>query len=141
VPKLSKTIGAAKIQKKPTITFEYIKSQFFRVVHADGAIGSITPNGNLHIAFYSERQAIPQLMVHSRTDAGTLGPPIHEQTVRRKGIIREMDVDVVLGPVALDALMKWLVERKAEMVAQAERVAKLQSKNLKKQKKSHARLH
>jgi hypothetical protein len=97
------------------VAIEYIKGQLFRVVHADGAIGSITPSGNVHIAFYSERAAIPRMMVHPRNENGTLGPPIPEQTVTRPGLIREMDVDVVMGPAAVDALITWLQERRADL--------------------------
>ena len=38
---------------------DYIKSNLFRVVVADGAFGGLTPRGNIHIDFWSERRAIP----------------------------------------------------------------------------------
>jgi hypothetical protein len=105
------------------IAFEYIKSQLFRVIHADGVIGSVTPNGNVHVAFFSERPAIPRMMVYPRNPNGTLGP---EKTLARPGIIREMDVDVVLSPAALDLMLTWLADRKRELIDRNELVKKIE---------------
>lgn len=44
----------------PQIRFNYIKSAQFRVIHADGAIGGVTPNGFIHMALFNERAAIPR---------------------------------------------------------------------------------
>lgn len=96
-----------------TVAFEYIKGNHFRVIHADGAIGSITPHGNVHIAFYSERPAIPQMTVHTVDARGRIDHvPIPEQTVGKKSIIRELDVDVVIERDAIDGLIRWLQAQK-----------------------------
>ena len=43
--------------KRPTrVRFHYLKSQLWRVVHVDGAIGGITPRGMIHAALYSEEE-------------------------------------------------------------------------------------
>src|SRR3989442_6878794 len=56
--------GAMTEATKPQdVTFHYIKSSQFRVVHADGIIGGVTPRGLIHIAVFSERPAIPQVIV------------------------------------------------------------------------------
>jgi hypothetical protein len=103
-------------QSEPTtVIFEYIKSPAFRTIHADGAIGGVTPSGNVHIAFYNERAPIPQKIVHKRKPDGSLGALLKEQTVARPGIIREMDIDVVLSPSALDALIVWLQTRQSDL--------------------------
>jgi hypothetical protein len=83
VAKRSKTATTLKLSNAPEIAFEYIKSNLFRVIHADGAIGGVTPSGNLHLAFFSERPAIPRMIVHKRDPSGTLGPPIPEKTITR----------------------------------------------------------
>ena len=93
------------------LIFEYIKSPSFRVIHADGAIGGLTPQGNIHFALYSERTAIPRMHVFKANPDGTLGAQISEQTVTRPGIIREMDVDVVLSPQVAEGLLAWLTDR------------------------------
>lgn len=55
------------------------------------------------------------MMVHRRNENGTLGNPIPEQTVARPGLIREMDVDVVIGPNSIDALITWLQDRRTDL--------------------------
>lgn len=104
------------VQEPTNVVFEYIKSQHFRVIHADGAIGGITPSGNVHVAFYSERPAIPRMMVHEANPDGSLGKLLPEQTVKRPGVIREMDVDVVLNLSGVESLLVWLKDRKKELV-------------------------
>src|SRR5438874_108790 len=83
--------GAAK-----QLAFDYIKSPHFRALRADGAIGGVTPNGQIHIALYSERPPIPQRVVHRITEENKLGEEIEHQRVSRDAIVREMDADVFL---------------------------------------------
>ena len=52
-------------QPPKTIRYHYIKSNSFRIVHADGVYGGSTPKGYLHLDFFSERFPIPQLVEHS----------------------------------------------------------------------------
>jgi hypothetical protein len=140
-PSVAKSSGKDKSGngRQPTeqqnVVFEYIKSQLFRVVHADGAVGGVTPSGNLNIAFYSERPAIPRMMVHKRNEDGTLGDPLPEQTIVRPGIIREMDVDVVIRPEAVDALVVWLQQRQVELQKYREQARKIQEEQEKKMQK------
>lgn len=90
------------------VVFEYLKSQYFRVIHADGAIGSVTPHGHIHVAIYSERPAIPRKMAFARTDQGALGAELPEERVAREGIVREMDVDIIMSVAVAESLKTWL---------------------------------
>lgn len=101
-------------QGQAKIRFDYIKSQYFRVIHADGAIGSVTPVGFIHLAFYNERSAIPRQITHLVKPDGTLGERVFEDTVGRETIVREMDVDVVLSITVAENLRKWLGEKVKE---------------------------
>lgn len=97
-----------------TVAFDYIKSQAFRVIRADGAIGGITPNGHIHMALFSERQAIPRRIVTKVNPDGTLGDQVPEQTESRNSIVREMDVDVIMTVDAAELLRDWLIQRIGE---------------------------
>ena len=90
------------------VAFDYIKSQHFRVIRADGAIGSVTPKGEIHFALFSERAAIPRRQVHEIQDSGLLGPPIAAETVSRDAVVREMDVDVFVSVDVAKVLVSWL---------------------------------
>ena len=92
-----------------SVRFHYLKSSQFRVILAEGAIGGITPNGMVHMALFNERAAIPREMVHSVNADGTLGT----ETARegKEGVVREMEVDVMLSPTSARLLHTWLGEQ------------------------------
>lgn len=98
-------------QGRSEVKFDFIKSQYFRVIHADGAIGGVTPAGLIHFAFYNERLAIPRQITHLIKPDGELGERVFEETVARDAIVREMDVDVVLSVDVAENLHKWLEEK------------------------------
>ena len=96
------------------VAFDYIKSQNFRAIRADGAIGGITPNAQIHFALYSERHAIPRRLVHEVGNDGRVGKEIPEETVTRGTIVREMEVDVFLNRQVAQNLYEWLGQRISE---------------------------
>jgi hypothetical protein len=102
----------------PEVAFDYIKSQYFRVIHADGVMGGPTPQGSLHFAFYAERPPLPRRVVHKVTPEGMLGDQIPERTVTRDALIREMDVDVVMRLEVAEQFHTWLGQRLQEMKQQ-----------------------
>ena len=102
---------ARRKAKRPTeVTFDYIKSNFFRVIHADGAFGGLAPNGNIHMALYNERQAIPKQMAYT-LDGVRLGPEIKEKRQGREGLVREVEVDVILSLEQARSLGTWLTDK------------------------------
>ena len=82
-------------EASPRVNFDYIKSQNFRVIHMDGALGGLTPNGHIHMSLYSERPPIPRRMVYPLAE-GQLGEEIKDERVTRDAIVREVDIDVMM---------------------------------------------
>ena len=97
------------------VRFHYIKSNLFRAVHVDGAIGGITPAGNIHCAIYSERGAIPQTSEHPISEDGTLLPA--DSVDGQVGLVREMDVDLILNRRVAEDLRNWLTQKIEEFDA------------------------
>lgn len=96
----------------PTVVpFHYIKSNFFRVLHADGAVGNITPSGLIFMGFYSERSAIPQMMVHDITESGQVGSEHPDERVGKKGIVREVEVGATMSVETATSIVAWLQEK------------------------------
>lgn len=117
-----------KKRKQPTsISFEYIKSHFFRVIHVDGMHGGISPDLDIHMGIFTERWPFPKEVIHPIREDGTLGPEIREKRKTRKGLVREIDADIILDVATAKAMVKWLKEKveEAEMF-----IAKNQSKKL-----------
>lgn len=118
---------------KTKIKFHYIKSNLFRVVHMDGAIGGITPAGLIFTSLYSERGAIPQIMVHDVTDAGQVGGEHPEERISKEGIVREVEVGATMSVDTATSFVKWLQD-------QIDLVNKLKSK-AEQEKEKNASVH
>ncbi len=99
--------GASAAQQRPQdIEFHYIKSNLFRAIHADGAYGGVTARGYIHLSFNNERRAIPRRTILS-LDAET---QTSRETVieTREGVVRELEVDVLMDEVSTAELIDWL---------------------------------
>jgi len=92
------------------LRIHYIKSNAFRVVHADGVIGGPTPNGHLHASFYSERLPIPTVTVQTLRDVGGGRAVLGDETLRegKDGMIREVEVGVTMTLELAKKLHAWL---------------------------------
>ena len=98
-------------QDKKTVKFHYKKSNLFRVLHADGAWGGLTPEGNIFFTFYNSRPPIPEVLVQPVEEDGTLGPEIPELKVSKDGIVREVEVGVTMTPENVQSLIEFLKGR------------------------------
>lgn len=95
------------------MTFHYIKSNYHRVIHVDGAHGSASPHGEINLNLYSERFPIPQESTHTLSPEGVIGKEL--LAVRGKsGIIREVEASAVLSIQTAESLIVWLAEKVKE---------------------------
>jgi|ERR1700723_572588 hypothetical protein len=94
------------------ISFFFIKSNYYRVVHVDGAFGGLTPQGKVFVSMYSERAPIPEIITHELKDSGSrLGQEIIPDRKSKEGIIREVEVGLSMDEAAAEAFHKWLGEQ------------------------------
>lgn len=96
------------------VLFHYIKSQQFRTIHVDGAIGAVTPKGLIHCAVFSERPPIPQVTFHKMNDEGHLSGKFRPIKTR-PGYIRELDVNLILNYDTALRIREWLDRRIKEL--------------------------
>jgi hypothetical protein len=90
------------------VVFEYARDPMFRSTHADGFIGGLTPNGQIHIAFFSERPVLPKRHVFKLNPDGSLGAEVPSEKAATESITRDMQVDVLLSMQAAEGLKNWL---------------------------------
>jgi hypothetical protein len=102
-----------KSERTTAVTFHYIKSQNFGVMHVDGIVGTITPQGLIHMAVFAERAAIPQTAVHEIDAKGTLSA-LPVETTSKPGIVREMSADLIFSPIVARAIANWLGDKLKE---------------------------
>jgi len=91
------------------VKFHYIKGHAFRVIHADGVIGGITPNRGIFLSLFSERAAIPKMIELAVNADGSLG----EETSRegKEGIVREVEVGIMLSRQTAKDVATWLLKQ------------------------------
>jgi hypothetical protein len=112
-------LNPAKEPSEMEVAIDYIKSPDFRIVWADGVVGSATPNGLIHFALYAERPAIPRRQVFAiekiAPNAGKLGAEILEKQISRGSIVREMSFDVLVTAQTAENLGNWLLKQADEL--------------------------
>ena len=91
------------------LRFRYLKSHFFRVIHADGAWGGISPRGDIHMSLYNERWAMPD---SSRIVLGDGDKVLSPEEYEMSGeVIRELEADVVVDLDTARRLYVWLGQK------------------------------
>ena len=119
---------AKKSRKKSTVDFHYIKGPDFRSIHVDGAIGGLTTKGFLHIAMFAERAAIPQHTSFNVLPNGSLGDEILDKRESLDGVVRQMEVDLIINEQTALDLRAWLDERIEEFENRKEKLSQLEDK-------------
>lgn len=103
-----------------TVKFNYVKSNLFRVIYADGVYGGASPtpaSGAINMAFWNTRTPIPKsiecdVIVVDEKGGAIIGPEKTRET--KDGYIREVETMVVMPiPIAL-SFAAWLIEKLEE---------------------------
>lgn len=104
VPTMSAEKTAKASEPQGEVSVHFIKAAGFRVVHANGTWFGGDPQGNLHLTFYSERTPLPKSIV---VKVGENGQYLGEDEGKREvksGVVREMEIDIVLSLEAATVL-------------------------------------
>jgi hypothetical protein len=104
---------------------EFVKGNLFRVVHADGAYGGITPRLDLFITFYTERFPIPKVLTFEMSPEGVPAKEVSSERESKEGVIRECEIGVVVDLPIAKSFLQWLTEKVAELEEAKERVGKI----------------
>ena len=115
-------VAQAEVKAQSGVEIHYMKSNLFRVIHADGALGALTPRGLLHMTLYSERAAIPKRGLRAISEDGQgLEPEVFTETIG--GVVRELEVDVLIDERLVRELRDWLTRQLDEFAKIKELVA------------------
>ncbi|MEQ9488563.1 MAG: hypothetical protein RIM72_06170 [Alphaproteobacteria bacterium] len=98
------------------IAFDFIKSNYFRVIPVEGAFGGISASGRgIHMAVYSERRALPKQVVHDVSADGQILEEKREKRTTRDAIVREVEIDMVMDLPTAISLRDWLEAKILEL--------------------------
>jgi hypothetical protein len=123
-------------QAPQEVAFDYIKSNHFRVIRVDGAIGGLTAHAVIHMDLFSERPAIPKQIVMG-VSRGEMGGEVRREG--RKAWIREVEVGATLDLPTAMSLHAWLGDKIAALQTAYERASKRQRPNNSKLKTNGSR--
>ncbi len=87
-----------------TFEIDFTHGRDYRVVHADGAWGGLTPSGGINVAFYAEWKKEPTSIIYEASDNKL-------RETKRNGpehVTREIQVEVLMTQAGAQALYKWL---------------------------------
>jgi len=116
-------------KEQAKVFFKYEQSDGYRIVHATGARGALTPNGDILFELFTEFALMPSEEIRRLNPNGTLGelecPQPRKQTVE---MFRQLQVGVVVSPGDAETIGKWLLKKVEEAKS---RQAIVQSKKVK----------
>ena len=92
-------VGAGEIR------FDFIKSNYFRVIHVEGAFGGSSPHNLINMAIYNERWPIPK-QITKEFKENKAGREIDRAT--RDAIVREVEAQLVMDVATAKRICEWL---------------------------------
>ena len=99
------------------IQAQFVKSNFYRVVHADGAFGGLTASGHIRMAIYSEAQRLPDVITYSLTPGQGLAEVSRDPQLTARDMTRELEVDIVMTVDVARTVRDWLDGKVKELEA------------------------
>lgn len=107
-------------EPRSTVDIHYIKSNDFREIACDGALGGPTPPGKLWLAFYTERLPLPRTVRHElvANDQGgiSVAPDRPGKVVEgRAGVVRNVEFGLYLSQDTARELQRWLEKQLATL--------------------------
>lgn len=103
------------------VTYDYVKSSLFRVIHVDGVFGGVTPNGkNLFLTLWNERWPIPKSVAHSLSTNNEVGE--EKNRVTRNAIVREVETQILMDIEIARSTHAWLGDQISRYDAEANKI-------------------
>ena len=99
------------------VRFDYIKSNFFRVVYVQGIFGGPGPRREIQMAVWNERWPIPKQTTHVLGPDGKLGDEITAERVSRDAVVREVETELIMDVATATLMAKWLLDQVAHIEA------------------------
>lgn len=94
------------LEPKGLPDIRYENSPQFRVIHCDGAVGGLTPQGLVGMSIYAERVKLPDRIVLEADERGNLTErPVYV----KHEIIRQVEATVLLSYDQAETLGGWLL--------------------------------
>ncbi len=102
--------------KKPEIRFTYEYQEGYVPLYINGALGGVSPRGEIIANFFFEKPLLPTMVANEITPAGTIGGEIAEEpSDMRSSFVRSVTSGVILNYDNARNLHAWLGEKIKEL--------------------------
>ena len=112
--------------KGETVSFKYIFPSDLKELHVNGAFGGVAPDGMIHMALYSERQAIPNVEKRLMNPDKTLGDQKEEE--KKYEYVRIVQASLVFNDNVATSFINWLDGRIKDLEQLKEQITKMTAK-------------
>lgn len=94
------------------VVFYYEKSPLSRVIHADGAWGGPTAQGNIYMALFSEHQGLPDTVMYAIDEEQNRLQEIEQasQELPRRWL-RQVEAEIIVSLSTARAVRDWLHDK------------------------------
>ena len=94
--------------KNKTVLIHYQKNPMYRSVHADGAVGGLTPADKVQLSFFATRKIIPKSVEYTLNENGKIDKLVNISPDSKIGVMREVEVCVYMDRKVAENLYKYL---------------------------------
>lgn len=101
-------------QVPSTLSFRFVKGQFFRAVHVDGAFGGLSPKGDyIHMTVFNERVALPNKIVNKAVGGEGASVTVGEEISREVegDYVREFESELIMDLEVAKRIRTWLDDK------------------------------
>ena len=98
--------------KKPEIRFTYEYLEGYAPHYVNGALGGVSPRGEIIANFFFEKPVLPTMVANEITSSGNIGGEIAEEPAdMRSTFVRAVTTGVILNYENARNLHSWLGEK------------------------------
>ena len=102
--------------KKQEIRFTYEYQDGYEPKYVNGALGGVSPRGEIIASFFFEKPGMPTMVANEITSAGTIGSEIIEEPADlRTSFVRSVSSGIILTYENARNLHLWLGEKLKEL--------------------------
>ena len=109
MPKRKEEIPDSEIDG--VLEFEYVKSKDYKIYHATGAWGGLSPRSEIYIDFFIEKAEPPEKSKLYVKDKEAIK---EEKIPKEDKLIRELQACFILRPDIAYAIGEWLIKKAEE---------------------------
>ena len=102
--------------KNPEIRFTYQYEEGYGPHYVNGALGGVSPRGEIIANFFFEKPVLPTMVANEITPGGTIGGEIAEEPAdMRNSFVRAVSTGIILNYENALNLHAWLGEKIKEL--------------------------